>query len=67
MLYNRRKFDIRTYMLMVTIGGVQKFYWFNEGYLRTSSEYYDLDDIDDIQIHLTNDAVQAKNENYGKF
>ena len=54
-------------MLMVTIGGVQKFYWFGEGYLRTSSEIYDLDDFDDIQIHLTNDAVQIRNENYGKY
>ena len=52
---------------MITIGGVQKIYWYQEGYLRTSSEVYDLQDIDDVQIHLTNDAVQCKNENYGKY
>ena len=35
--FQRRKFDIRTYLLMVSIGGVKKFYWYSEGYLRTSS------------------------------
>lgn len=36
-LYNKRKFDIRVYMLMSTIGGITKFYWYEEGYIRTSS------------------------------
>lgn len=27
-LYNKRKFDIRVYMLMVTIGGITKFFWY---------------------------------------
>ena len=58
LLYQRRKFDIRTYMLMVTMGGVTKFYWYNEGYLRTSSEIFDLKDLSDSYIHLTNDAIQ---------
>ena len=35
--FQKRKFDIRTYLLMVSIGGVLKFYWYSEGYLRTSS------------------------------
>lgn len=65
--FNRRKFDIRTYLLMVSIGGVQKFYWYSEGYLRTSSEIYDLNDLDDPFIHLTNDAIQSTGTNYGKF
>lgn len=52
---------------MVTIGGVKKFYWYSEGYLRTSSEIYDLNDLDDPYIHLTNDAIQATSEKYGKF
>ena len=39
-LYNRRKFDIRVYMIMSTIGGITKFYWYEEGYIRTSSEIY---------------------------
>jgi len=44
---------------MVTIGGIKKFYWYSEGYLRTASEVYDLNDLDDPFIHLTNDAIQA--------
>lgn len=52
---------------MVSIGGVQKFYWYAEGYLRTSSEIYNLSDLDDLFVHLTNDAVQSTSGNYGKF
>lgn len=26
--FQRRKFDIRTYLLMVSVGGVKKFYWY---------------------------------------
>jgi hypothetical protein len=36
-MFQKRKFDIRTYLLMVTLGGIKKFYWYTEGYLRTSS------------------------------
>lgn len=67
MLYNKRKFDIRTYLLMLSIGGVTKFFWYDEGYLRTSSEIFDLRDLNDFFIHLTNDAIQKKSDNYGKF
>ena len=37
LLYNYRKFDIRTYMIGVTINGRHKFYFYEEGYIRTSS------------------------------
>lgn len=67
MLYQKRKFDIRTYMLMLSIRGVVKFFWYNEGYIRTSSSLFDLRDLSDFFIHLTNDAVQNKNDSYGKF
>lgn len=67
MTFQKRKFDIRTYLLMVSIGGVLKFYWYSEGYLRTSSEIYDLSDLDDPFIHLTNDAIQVNSDSYGKF
>ena len=36
-LFHKRKFDIRAYFLAVTINGILKFYWYDEGYLRTSS------------------------------
>ena len=45
-LYNGRKFDIRHYMLLTSVNGSIKAYWYKEGYLRTSSEKYDLDDLD---------------------
>ena len=67
LLYNQRKFDIRTYMICVTINGRHKFFWYDEGYIRTSSEYYDLSNLKDEMIHLTNDAIQKNGENYGKY
>lgn len=37
--------------------------------MRTSSEKFDLSlgEMDNFYIHLTNNAVQKNNENYGKF
>jgi len=58
LLYNGRKFDIRSYMIALTVHGRLKFYWYEEGYIRTSSEYYDLSNLNDSFIHLTNDAIQ---------
>jgi len=58
LLYNGRKFDIRSYMFALTVHGRLKFYWYEEGYIRTSSEYYDLSNLNDSFIHLTNDAIQ---------
>ena len=37
LLYQRRKFDIRHYMLMTCINGCIKGYWYQEGYIRTTS------------------------------
>jgi hypothetical protein len=45
-LYNQRKFDIRHYLLITSINGKIKAYWYKEGYIRTSSEKYDLDELD---------------------
>ena len=59
-LYQKRKFDIRTYMLMVSIRGVTKYYWYEDGYIRTSSEVFDVKELADFFIHLTNDAIQVK-------
>ena len=36
-LYNGRKFDIRHFMLLTSVNGILKAYWYKEGYLRTSS------------------------------
>jgi tubulin monoglycylase TTLL3/8 len=37
-LYNKRKFDIRCYVLVTSIKGIYKGYWYEEGYIRTSSK-----------------------------
>ena len=42
-------------------------YFYKEGYIRTSSYPYDLLDLEDRDVHLTNDAVQDRNEEYGKY
>lgn len=52
---------------MTTINGNLQAYWYNEGYLRTSSKDFNLKNVTNRLIHLTNDAVQKKSEDYGKF
>lgn len=66
-LYNKRKFDIRTYCLVTRLGGVLKAYWYQEGYVRTCAELYQLDDLSNAMVHLTNDAIQKYGEHYGKY
>ncbi|EAS00525.2 tubulin-tyrosine ligase family protein (macronuclear) [Tetrahymena thermophila SB210] len=67
LLYNKRKFDIRCYMLITTYNGIIKGYWYQEGYIRTSSKEFTLRNLDNKFIHLTNDAIQKKGEEFGKF
>jgi tubulin polyglutamylase TTLL1/tubulin monoglycylase TTLL3/8 len=47
-------------MLITSVNGILKVYWYRDGYIRTSSEIYDLDDPNNEFIHLTNDAIQQK-------
>ena len=42
-------------------------YWYQEGYVRTSSYTWNISDITDTEIHLTNDSVQKNCDNYGKY
>ena len=46
-----------------------KVFLFRQGYLRTSSYEFSLtaDSVADLNIHLTNNAVQKFNEDYGKY
>jgi hypothetical protein len=60
LLFKGRKFDIRCYALVVKLGRVFSFYWYNNGYARTSSFSYDLADKSNLKVHLTNEAVQVK-------
>ena len=56
LLINERKFDIR---LWVLVTHENECYLFEEGYVRTSSYKYtcDADTIDNLMIHLTNNAI----------
>ena len=66
-LYNRRKFDIRCYMLITSNNGIIKGYWYEDGYIRTASKEFTLKNVENKLIHLTNDAVQKKGDDYGKY
>lgn len=63
LLYNNRKFDLRHYLLLTSVRGCLKAYWYREGYIRTSSEQFDLENLSKF-VHLTNDAIQKHCENY---
>ena len=67
LLINRRKFDIRAYSLMTSVNGRLKGYFYQDGYLRTSSKEFSLNNLSNRMIHLTNDAVQKFADDYGKF
>lgn len=66
LLINGRKFDIRMWVL---ITHNIECYIFKEGYLRTSSMIYKIDNIniDNKYMHLTNNAIQRYSDNYGSF
>lgn len=49
------------------MNGYQKGYWYTEGYVRTSCKEFSMKNLTNKMIHLTNDAVQKKSEDYGKF
>ena len=54
-------------MLMTCINGKFKGYWFNEGYIRTSSFEYTTKNCKDLYTHLTNDSIQQNSQEYGKY
>ena len=57
LLYNKRKFDIRCYLLITAVNGRIKAFWYRDGYVRTSSKEYSLKNLENRMVHLTNDAV----------
>ena len=67
LLISNRKFDIRCYGLLTSINGNLKGYFYEDGYIRTSCKEFTLDNLANRFIHLTNDAVQKKSDDYGKF
>lgn len=66
-MINKRKFDIRSYALVTSINGNMKGYFYDEGYLRTSSREFSINNLSNKLVHLTNDAIQKHAADYGKF
>lgn len=64
-----RKFDIRLWVMINMIDlNATKCYVFKEGYIRMSGHKFTLtqESIDSPLIHLTNNAIQQLDNNYGK-
>lgn len=51
---------------MTCVNGCIKGYWYADGYVRTSSAEYKLNNSNH-SIHLTNDAIQKYLPDYGKY
>ena len=66
LLYQKRKFDLRHYMMVTCVNGVLKGYWYRDGYVRTTSSEYSMN-TKDGKVHLTNDAIQKYLPEYGKY
>jgi hypothetical protein len=67
LLYEGRKFDIRSYGLIATQNGINfESFFYPHVYVRTASEPYDLRNLENRLVHLNNDAVQKHGKNYGK-
>lgn len=66
LLLHRRKFDIRSYGLVSQESGGLSAFFYRQAYLRTTSAEYTTKTLDRM-VHLNNDAVQKKGEDYGKF
>ena len=54
LLIDDRKFDVWVWVFM---SQDFKIYMFKEGYIRTSGAKFSLNDCDEAQVHLTNNAI----------
>jgi tubulin--tyrosine ligase len=57
LLIHRRKFDIRSFACVTAVNGNMKGYFYDEGYLRTSSREFSINNLSNKLVHLTNDAI----------
>ena len=63
LLYQKRKFDIRCYVLVDYNFNV---FYCKEGHLKSSSEEYDLN-VTNKFVHITNHSLQKKSQNFAKY
>ena len=61
LLFKGRKFDIRVWVLFTH---KQEVFFYRNGYLRTSSDYFSLDNKNNY-VHLTNNCLQKFGDKYG--
>ena len=60
-LWDNHKYVLRCYILVTSVEPL-RFYWYHEGSAKLTSEEYDLDDLDNPFIHLTNPDINEHNE-----
>jgi tubulin polyglutamylase TTLL1 len=44
-----------------------KAYFYRDGYIRTSSKEFSMNNLTNKYVHLVNDAIQKYSEDYGKY
>lgn len=54
------------YMLVTNVNSKIRGYVYNEGYIRTSSKIFSMETFNRF-VHLTNDAIQSRSADYGKY
>ena len=52
---------------MTCVNGNLQGYFYQDGYLRTTCREYNIKNVQNRFIHLTNDAVQMRAADYGKY
>jgi len=52
---------------MTNHNGILKAFWYKDGYIRTSSKEFTTKNLKNNFIHLTNDAIQKQQDDYGKY
>lgn len=63
LLINRRKFDIRQWVLITSNNNFSA-YFYCKCYLRFSSEVYDISDLENLFVHLTNNSIVKYSNNF---
>ena len=63
LLINKKKFDIRQWVL-VTNSEPLTIWIYNSSYLRFSVEDYDVNDLQNLFVHLTNNSISKKSKHF---